>query len=176
MAMRTKKSLFEQSVETAKAAVPVVESVVESIVEAAKDGFETAKEIAGTTEAKFAEVAPAAVVDKLPMVDAPAHQGRGRLKKLLLLGGLAAIGALIFKKLRSDSTSDNWQSSYVPTPPPTAAPTPAPAAATDDAGSGPDEAVSDAAAEPHEPTTPDHPVEVVDVVDNVDAEESADKA
>ncbi len=164
--MRTKKSLLEQSVETAKAAVPVVESVVESIVEAAKDGFETAKEIAGTTEAKFADVAPAAVVDKLPMVEAPAHKGRGRLKKLLLLGGLAAIGAVIFKKLRSDSTSDNWQSSYVPTPPPATAPTPA----TDDAGSGPDEAVSDAAAEPHEPTTPDQPAEVVDV------EESADKA
>ena len=51
----------------------------------------------------------------------------GKLKKLLLITGLAALRrAFVFKKLRGDATSDNWQSSYVPTP----APAPAPSAAT----------------------------------------------
>jgi hypothetical protein len=80
----------------------------------------------------------------------------GKLKKLLLITGLAAVGAAIFKKVRGDSTSDNWQSSYVPTP--------APAADTDDAaGAGPDEAIADAAEKPHAVTTPDDPAETVTV-------------
>ncbi len=160
MAKRNKKSLLEQSMETAKAAVPVVESVVESIVDAAREGFETAKDIASTTETKLADALPDPVVEKLPLVEAPAHKGRGRLKRLLFLGALAAVGAAVFKKLRSGSTSDNWQSSYVPAPAPAPGPPP-----TDDAGAGPDEAVADAAAEPHEPSTPDQPAEVVDVED-----------
>ncbi|MFN8192217.1 MAG: hypothetical protein U0R78_17690 [Nocardioidaceae bacterium] len=162
MAKRSKKTLLEQSLDTAKAAVPVVESVVESIVDAAKEGLDTAKGIANTTETKLADALPEPVVDRLPVLEKPAHKGRGRLTKLLFLGALAAVGAAVFKKLRSGSSSDNWQSSYVPAP----APTPAPA--TDDAGSGPDEAVSDATAEPHEPTTPDSPAEVVDVEDTAD--------
>lgn len=106
----------------------------------------------------------------------------GKLKRLLLLLGLAGLGALVFKKLRSDSTHDNWQSSYVPTPPPAPAAsvddtpigTQAAAAATgaaegitavsdDPGGAGFDESAADEAVEPHEATTPDHPAEVVDV-------------
>lgn len=177
MALRNNKSLLEQSLESAKAMVPTVEAVVEAVVDAAKEGFESAKDVVenasekaasgakGAAEAvtsKVVEVAP--VAEKLPMVEAKSHKGRGRLKKLLFLGALAAVVAVVVKKLRGDSAADNWQSAYVPTPPPTARPTPAAATPADDeAGAGPDEAAADAAAEPHEPTTPDEPAEVVDV-------------
>ncbi|WP_310526847.1 hypothetical protein, partial [Nocardioides sp.] len=94
----------------------------------------------------------------------------------------------VFAKLRQQSAgSSNWQSSYVPTPPPAPA-TPAapvePAAAdggddvahdtageqtgetTDDvAGGAPGEAISDAAKTPHEVTTPDAPAQIIDVDD-----------
>ncbi len=93
---------------------------------------------------------------------------KGRLKKLLIFGGLLAAGAAVFKKVRGDSTKDNWQSGYVPTPPPAAAPpadvqTAESQPADDAAGATPDEAVADAAEEPHSVTTPDDPADVVDV-------------
>jgi hypothetical protein len=55
----------------------------------------------------------------------------GKLKKVLLLGGLLAIGGVIFAKLRSkQDESANWQSSYVPPPAPKpSTPTPTPPAA-----------------------------------------------
>jgi len=70
------------------------------------------------------------------------------LKRLLLLGGLAAIGAVVLSKLRGQSDSDNWQSSYVPTPPPAGGgtPTEAPGAAmgtTTAEGSNPAEGLAD---------------------------------
>ncbi len=87
---------------------------------------------------------------------------RGKLKKLLLVTGLAAAGGFIFKKLRGDSTTDNWQSSYVPTPAPTPA-APPPADDTDQGGSSPDEAIADAAEEPHAVSTPDDPADTVTI-------------
>ncbi len=43
----------------------------------------------------------------------------GKLKKVLLLGGLLAVGGVIFSKLRSSKDeSANWQSTYVPPAPP----------------------------------------------------------
>jgi hypothetical protein len=87
----------------------------------------------------------------------------GRLKKLLLVTGLAAAGGFVYKKLRSDATEDNWQSSYVPTPAPPATPA-APQADADDAGgSSPDEAIADAAETPHAVSTPDDPAETVTI-------------
>lgn len=51
----------------------------------------------------------------------------GRLKKLLLLTGLLALGGVIFSKLRQkQDDSAHWQSTYVPPAPPTSAPTSAP--------------------------------------------------
>ncbi len=85
----------------------------------------------------------------------------GKLKKLLLITGLAALGGFVFKKLRGDATSDNWQSSYVPTPAP--APSAAPADSDDTGGSSPDEAIADAAEQPHAVSTPDDPAETVTV-------------
>ena len=43
----------------------------------------------------------------------------GKLKKVLLLGGLLAIGGVIFSKLKAkQDESANWQSTYVPPAPP----------------------------------------------------------
>ncbi|MCB0906995.1 MAG: hypothetical protein KDB63_07760 [Nocardioidaceae bacterium] len=177
MALRNNKSLLEQSLESAKAMVPTVEAVVEAVVDAAKDGFESAKDVvenasekaasgakgaADAVSTKVVEVAP--VAEKLPMVEARSHKGRGRFKKLLFLGALAAVVAVAVKKLRGDSAADNWQSAYVPTPPPATKPAaPAEPPVDDEAGAGPDEAAADGAAEPHEPTSPDAPAEVVEV-------------
>lgn len=108
----------------------------------------------------------------------------GKLKKLLLLGGLAALGGFVFSKLKAkQSESANWQSSYVPSPPPSPAATEpltpsAPASGTvgdplasvprtsDDVGGGePGEAISDSVEEPQASTTPDSPAEIIDVDD-----------
>lgn len=88
----------------------------------------------------------------------------GNLKKLLLVTGLAALGGFVFKKLKGEQASDNWQSSYVPSPPP---PAPGPSgstpAADDEGGASPDEAVADAAEAPHPVSTPDDPAETVTI-------------
>ncbi len=118
----------------------------------------------------------------------------GKLKKVLLVGGVIGLGAFAFAKLRGKDEANAWQSSYAPPAPPSPAPKPdvankppAPAAANkppapggvptpaapnagaaDPAGASPDEAAADAAAETgtHEVTTPDNPVEEVGVRDD----------
>ncbi|MDP2775613.1 MAG: DLW-39 family protein [Nocardioides sp.] len=108
------------------------------------------------------------------MADAKVAQLKGepepkkgsKIKKFVLFAGIAGAVAFVAKKLQGgNGSSDNWQSSYVPTPPPASAPTPAPGAVdTDDAGgSSPDEALADAAEAPHPVTTPDEPADVVDL-------------
>lgn len=130
-----------------------------------------ARERAGEQAVVGREVA-AAKVAKLKGEE-PEPKGGGWFKKLLLVGGLAALGAVVASKLRGQQES-NWQSSYVPTPPaePTGAPvTPAaPAsgagdsgASDDQGGADPAESLSDTVDEPHRVTDPDHPVESVDV-------------
>lgn len=93
---------------------------------------------------------------------------RGRFKKVLLLGGLAAAAAYVAGRLKNEREGDNWQSSYTPTPPPTptspVATAPTGDRTDDDAGASPDEALADAAESPHPVTTPDDPAEEV-VVD-----------
>lgn len=42
----------------------------------------------------------------------------GKLKKVLLLGGLLAIGGVVFRKLKGKQDESNWQSTYVPPAPP----------------------------------------------------------
>ncbi len=43
---------------------------------------------------------------------------RSKIKTVLVIGGLLAVGAAVFSKLRqSQKTKDNWQSSYTPAPP-----------------------------------------------------------
>ena len=79
----------------------------------------------------------------------------GKLKKLAIFAALAGAAGFVAKKLQGGGQSDNWQSSYVPTPAPAAGGGPS---APDDAGAAaPDEALSDAADEPQPVTTPDEP-------------------
>jgi cell division septum initiation protein DivIVA len=117
---------------------------------------------------RAAEVAEAAA-DRATEAAAPTEKKGGRTKKLLLLSGLAAIAAFVAKKLRGSGQSDNWQSSYTPSPAPTPTATPPVGAAEtpdDVGGSSPDEAIADQAESPHPITTPDDPAQVIDVEEN----------
>jgi hypothetical protein len=90
----------------------------------------------------------------------PQKKKGSKLKKVALFAAIAGAIGFVAKKLQGGGQSDNWQSSYVPTP----APAPAPSSPRDDAGAaGPDEAISDAADEPQPVTTPDEPAEVIDL-------------
>ncbi len=102
----------------------------------------------------------------------------GKLKKLLLVGGLLAVAGFLYTKFKSSQNdSSNWQSSYVPTPPPAPKPAPVPSppkASTDSAdtptsddtgGGAPGEALSDSVEEPKKATTPDQPADVIDIDD-----------
>jgi F0F1-type ATP synthase membrane subunit b/b' len=101
-------------------------------------------------------------------------------KKYVVFAGLLGLGALAFQKLRGGDESANWQTSYSPSPAPTAVPdpqapvTPAPSAGShtadvpvdstaDPVGATPGESLSDATEEPHPVTTPDAPAEEIDV-------------
>ena len=107
---------------------------------------------------KAAEAAQAAA-DKVEEVATPEKKRGSKLRKLLVLTGIVAAAAFIAKKLRAGGESENWQSSYTPTP----APRPVPE--DDFGGASPDEAIADAAETPHPVTTPDEPADVVDVED-----------
>jgi hypothetical protein len=118
-------------------------------------------------------------------------QRKGRKGRVLVLLGVAALGAVAVRKLLGSDDSANWQTSYSPNPAP--APTPAPASPSapmagshvadtpidggtaaglseggDAAGSTPGETLSDASEEPHPVTTPDAPVEDVAVEDKTE--------
>jgi hypothetical protein len=80
-----------------------------------------------------------------------------KLKKLAIFVAIAGAVGFVARKIQSSGQGDNWQSSYVPTPAPT------PTIADDAGAAAPDEALSDAAEEPHPVTTPDDPAEVVDL-------------
>ena len=122
------------------------------------DARDKAAPLVASGAAKASEVAAQAK----EAADARVAQLRGeekkkgsKLKKLAIFAALAGAIGFVAKKLQSGGQADNWQSSYVPTP--------APAKANDAGAAGPDEAISDAADEPHEATTPDQPAEVVDL-------------
>lgn len=120
-----------------------------------------ARDLAAEKAAVAREVAAAKVAQ---IKGEPPKKKGGKLKKLVLVGGLVAVGGVVAKKLRGDSGSDHWQSSYTPTPPPTATEaSPAGDKADDEAGSSPDEAMSDSAEQPHAVTTPDEPADVVTI-------------
>ena len=110
----------------------------------------------------------------------PPKKKGGKLKKFFLFAGVAGAVGFVAKKLRGDKESDNWQSSYVPTPAPSTNSSSSPVSTTpsgseapetkDPGGAGPDEALSDAVEEPHEVTTPDDPATLVDVEDGAGEE------
>ena len=120
--------------------------------------------------AEFAADAAESAADKVSEVAEPKKKKGGKLKKLVLFTGLAAAAAFVVSRLRGGKESENWQSSYSPTPAPTPVPTPAPTHAAvvtedDEAGASPGEALADQAESPHPVTTPDDPADVVEVDD-----------
>ena len=204
MRIRRNKTILEQ-------AADYVEAAVDSAVEKAGPILADAKDKAGTALADAREQAGPALVDardkaapliaqSAALAAEKAAQGKEvaaakaaeitgkpkkkhRLRKLLLITGIAAALGFVAKKLTAKGDQDNWQSSYTPTPPPRdadrtdtpiadAAAANAAAATTegaDEGGAGPGEALADAAEESHDVTTPDAPAEVVDL----DASEEA---
>lgn len=191
MGIGRKKTLLEQ-------AQDVVSDVLETAISSAHDAAAKAEPLLAQGKAKAADAVTEGKAKAAPLVSdtkaalkgekAEKKKG-GKLKKTLFIGGLLAAGGVIFNKLRSNQEAANWQTSYVPTPPPTTKPTPAAsgikvpdnevtdtpvadeaaaavaaeAVSDDPGGASPDEAVSDAVKEPHEATTPDEPVESVDL-------------
>ena len=204
MRIRRNKTILEQ-------AADYVEAAVDSAVEKAGPILADAKEKAGTAIADAREQAGPVLVDardkaapliaqSAALAAEKAAQGKEvatakaaeitgkpkkkhRLRKLLLITGIAAALGIVAKKLTAKGDQDNWQSSYTPTPPPRdadrtdtpiadAAAANAAAATTegaDEGGAAPGEALADAAEESHDVTTPDAPAEVVDL----DASEEA---
>jgi hypothetical protein len=188
MALRKKQTLLDQASSYVDKARPQVESAVTSALDAVEDFYEnTARPALVDVKEKAAPTLAEARDKAAPLVaggaakaadvaaqakeaaDAKVAQLRGeepkkkkgsKLRKLAFFAALAGAVGFVAKKLQAGSQADNWQSSYVPSPAPAAAPTPRP----DDAGAaGPDEALSDAADEPHASSTPDQPAEVVDL-------------
>jgi hypothetical protein len=207
-----KKTLLDRAQEyveqVADTVIPQVQSALEDAAEKAGPAIADAREKArplmeeGKTRAAEAATAGAAIaaakahagremaatkVNELRGVE-PEPEGGGKLKKLLVVTGLLAIGGVIFSKLRSKDESANWQSSYTPAPPPKptvgdatiptekASPAATPGSASASAGTGstsddigggdPGEALSDLAEEPHPATTPEAPAEVVEIDDS----------
>jgi hypothetical protein len=176
MRIRRNKTILEQAADYVDAAV---ESAVEKagpILADAKDkagaALSDAREQAGPvlTDAKDKAVAKAAEAGDKP-------RKKHRLRKFLLLTGLAAAVGFVIKRMQSRD-QENWQSSYTPPPPPrdadrtdspigdaaavaTASSTETESA--DEGGAGPDEALADAVDESHDVTTPDDPADIVDL-------------
>lgn len=175
MSKRKSKKMLKQATDVVEDIVPAVEQGLESAYESAKDVFSEGRDRASDA---FAEVAS----------ESKRRLGRGKkkqkgkrtLRKLLVLGLLAGVGAAIFKTLQGKQQ----QSSHSPAPANTPAPStpkseekndvpqvPASPSVTqpdDRAGAAPGEALSDAGngTAPRPTTTPDAPAEVVDVEKN----------
>jgi hypothetical protein len=143
-------------------AAPYVAEARDRASSAWSDAREQAAPLVAAGAAKAGDVAAQAK----EAADARVAQLRGeekkkkgsKLKKVAIFAALAGAVGFIARKLQGSGQSDNWQSSYVPTPAPGAT-----EPAHDAGAAGPDEALSDAAEEPKPPTTPDDPATVVDL-------------
>ncbi len=162
-------------------AAPVIADAKEKAAPVIADAKGKAAPIIATGAAIAAEKATAvkdaadAKVNELK--PEPKKKKKSKLKRFLVFSVIAGGVAAVAKKLQAKSSSDNWQSSYTPSPPPTEqSPTPPTPAAPqaggdpltdplpeDPGGASPDEAMADSAEAPHPATTPDDPAEVVDL-------------
>ncbi len=164
-------------------AAPYVAEARERATAALADAREQAAPVVASSAARASELAAqakeAADAQVAQLRGQPQKKKGGKLKKVALFAALAGAVGFVAKKLQGGGQSDNWQSSYVPTPAPAATPTPTPSTsgptstANDEGAAGPDEALSDAADEPRPVTTPDDPAEVVDLETAV--EDTTDK-
>jgi len=163
-AVATAKDKAGPALADAKAkAAPVIADAKAKAGPAVASGAAIAAEkiAAGATiAAEKATEAAQAAAEKVETVTAPEKKKGSKLRKLLVLTGIAALAAFVVKKLRSGDESDNWQSSYTPTPAPRSG------GEDDPAGASPDEAIADSADAPHPVTTPEDPADVVDLDEN----------
>lgn len=150
----------EKASEAREKAGPLLHEGKELAAEKAAQGREYAAEKAPVVKAAAREK-----VNELRGIEPEPEKKGGKLKKVLFLGVLAGLGAILYKKLAGDNNSQaNWQSSYVPAPAPAASST---AAAEDDqAAAAPGEAIADSTDKPKSDTTPDDPAEVVNLDDS----------
>ncbi len=190
MGLRKKKSLIDQAGEYVDQVRPHAEAAMESARDfvqdtvvpaladaqrkagpAIADARDKAAPVIAAGAAKAADRASAArdLADaKVAELKGEKPKKKGKVKRFVLFAGIAGGVAFVAKKLQGGGQSENWQSSYNPSPAPTPPPTPsAPQSGleeTDDpGGASPDEALSDAAEEAHPVSTPDDPAEVVDL-------------
>jgi hypothetical protein len=190
MGLRKKKSLIDQAGEYVDQVRPHAEAAMESARDfvqdtvvpaladaqrkagpAIADAREKAAPVIAAGAAKAAERATAArdLADaKVAELKGEKPKKKGKVKRFVLFAGIAGGVAFVAKKLQGGGQSENWQSSYNPSPAPTPPPTPsAPQSGLEDSddpgGASPDEALSDATEEAHPVSTPDDPAEVVDL-------------
>src|SRR6478735_3406476 len=174
MGLRKTKSILDQASDTVTDYVEQVRTELEAAVASARDkaapGIAAGAAIAAekiasgaSIAAERAAAAAEAAADKVAEVADPPKK-KHRLRKVLIITGIAAGAAYVATKLRSGQESDAWQSSYTPTPAPRPAPTPA-RSEQDEGGASVTEALSDQADAPHAVTTPDDPADVVEVDD-----------
>lgn len=165
MGKRGDKSLAELAETVLPSIGSAIENVADKAVPILKEGRKIAKKKSRELRKAVGHPAPE-----------PKKEKGSMLKKLVLLGALAALGGFVAKKLKGKQSTGNWQSAYVPTPQPSPVPrhaatssepaAPAEDSAPDDqAGATPDEALSDRVETPHADTTPDNPLEVVQIAD-----------
>jgi hypothetical protein len=147
-------------------AAPVIADARDKAAPAIAAGAALAAEkiAAGATlAAEHASAAAEAAADKAAQIADPPKK-KHRLRKVVIITGVAAGAAFVASKLRGGQESDAWQSSYTPTPAPRPAAAPTPVE-EDPGGATPAEALADQAETPHPVTTPDDPAAVVEVDD-----------
>ncbi|MDT0202392.1 hypothetical protein [Nocardioides sp. AE5] len=146
----------EKVAEAREKAGPIIAEGRERAAEAAAEG----------------KVAAAAKLNELRGIEPEPEKKGGKLKKFLLIGAVAGVAGVVVKKLTSGGSGDNWQSTYVPAPPPAPRAEATERANDDAAAATPDEALADAAEAPVATTTPDAPAEVVQLADGQDGNEA----
>lgn len=167
---------------------PAVEDARERIVPMVEDARGKMAELAGTVATKLDESLPDKATPKV--VKKASRKSNGRLRKVLMFGGLSALVAVVVKKVTGDKSQPQWQSTAPGRPMPSASTTttsttatpsataepvssvsglvaaedsaPDPLAADVAGGGTPDEAAADSTDQPHTPTTPGAPAERVD--------------
>jgi hypothetical protein len=179
MGLRKKKTLLDQAEEYVDAARPHVEAALEGARDFVQDtaipALHEAKEKAAPTIADAREKAAPIIASGAAIAAERAtaakeaadervealkpRKKKSKLKRFLLFGAIAGAVAVIARKIQSGASGDNWQSSYTPSPPPSPPSPPS----DDQGGASPEEALSDAAEEPHPSTTPENPADVVDL-------------
>jgi hypothetical protein len=176
------QDIAEQAIERVS---PVIDEAREKIVPAAEAAADTAKTTFNESvvpqaaallaaasaasepyreEAKRRGAATLAAV-KGEVEAAPPPQKSHKLRNFVLLAALGGAIAYLVKRFTGDDSAA-WESNYRasgPTPVPDLTTPSAAEPADDAAAAGPDEALADAAEQPHQPTNPESPLERKDV-------------